>query len=70
YEDSQTVSSEVTKRGYQFPIGLDTQGNLSTKFNVSGTPTILLLTKDRTISWLSTGLSPTLELRIKNFLTN
>lgn len=70
YENSQTVTEEVKKADYQMSVGLDHQEQLTRKFKVSGTPTILFITKENKIDWMTTGLSPSLELRIKNFLSN
>jgi thiol-disulfide isomerase/thioredoxin len=70
FEDSNIVTKTINERTYNIPIGLDPKGELATKFQVSGTPTIIFVTKDQKIDWISTGLSPTLELRLKNFLTN
>ncbi len=70
YENSQAVTEEVKKADYQMSVGLDFQEQLTRKFKVSGTPTILFITKENKIDWMTTGLSPSLELRIKNFLSN
>lgn len=70
YEHASTVREEIQKQNYVFTVGLDPEGSLSKQFNVSGTPTILFINKEQQIEWVTTGLSPSLELRIKNFLTN
>lgn len=69
FENSATVREEVQKQNYEFPVGVDPEGTLSKQFNISGTPTILFINKDQKMEWVTTGLSPSLELRIKNFLT-
>lgn len=70
YEEAQTVEQEYKKSGYQMQLGLDFKEQLTHKFKVSGTPTILFISHENKIDWITTGLSPSLELRIKNFLSN
>ncbi|WP_409479494.1 TlpA family protein disulfide reductase [Pseudobdellovibrio sp. HCB154] len=67
-EDKALVDKVVTERGYQFPIGYDLDGQVSQLFKIQGTPTLVFLNGDKTIRWLSTGLSPLLKLRLNIFL--
>lgn len=43
-------------------------GQVSKKYNVTGTPTVVFIDAEEKINWITTGLSPTLEYRIKEFL--
>lgn len=67
-EAPDVVSQAVQDRGYQMPVALDPRGITSRNFKVTGTPTVVLLDRDGKIHWVTSGLSPSLELRIKNFL--
>jgi hypothetical protein len=68
YEERGLIEKTVVDRGYRFPVGLDQQGIISSQYGVKGTPTIVFLRGDRSIEWITTGLSPLLSLRIKRFL--
>lgn len=52
---------------YDFLVAHDTTSQLSQKFNVIGTPTILLINEKNEIQWRTTGISPTLEARVLSF---
>lgn len=67
YEDKTTVQKFVAEAGYQFQVALDEEGQLAKKYNISGTPTLILVNDNNVVEWSTTGLSPTLELRIQNF---
>lgn len=67
-EEKQTVDRVVSERGYQFQVGYDFDGQVARKFSVAGTPTVVFLNADKTIRWITTGLSPLLKLRINIFL--
>ncbi len=67
-EEKQTVDRVIAERGYQFQIGYDFDGAIASKFAVAGTPTVVFLNADKTINWITTGLSPLLKLRINYFL--
>ena len=66
-EDAKLVKDTIHERGYQFKVYLDLNGSASEAYKVEGTPTILLIDEDGKISWMTTGLSPTLEYRVKKF---
>lgn len=66
-EDITTVKNNVTENGYLFTVGIDSSGEIARQYKVSGTPTLLLVKSDGTIDWITMGLSPSLELRIKSF---
>lgn len=67
-EDKSLVDKIVAERGYQFPVAYDLDGKVSQLFKIQGTPTLVFLNGDKTIRWLSTGLSPLLKLRLNVFL--
>lgn len=67
-EDKALVDRTVAERGYQFPIGYDLNGQVAQKFLVEGTPTVVFLDADKTIRWVTMGLSPLLTLRLNIFL--
>lgn len=68
-ESEKSLVTKVSKeRNYQFLIGLDAQGQVANQFKVNATPTVVFINKDKKIHWMTTGLSPSLEFRVKNFL--
>lgn len=67
-EDPKTISDYLDKNAYQFIVALDPQGLLAEQFKVQGTPTIIFIDETGIIQWITMGLSPTLELRVNNFL--
>lgn len=69
-ENSDVVSKAVRDRRYTFIVGLDIAYSLAQALNVKGTPTLILVNKDQTIAWMTTGLSPSLEIRVRHHLKN
>lgn len=69
YESKEVVLDFLKTTPYQFLIAIDVNGKLAEKFNVSSTPTILFFETDGSVSWATSGLSPTLEFRAKNFFS-
>lgn len=67
-EEKKVVDRVVAERGYEFLVGYDFDGQISKKYSVQGTPTLVFIDKDKSIHWLSTGLSPFLSLRTRMFL--
>lgn len=67
-EDQHLVEETVKKNRYLFPIGLDSDGIVAAHFKVSATPTILFIDENQTISWMTSGISPSLTFRISSFL--
>lgn len=67
-EDKALVDRTAAERGYQFPVGYDLDGQVSQMFKIQGTPTVIFLNGDKTIRWITTGLSPLLKLRLNIFL--
>ena len=67
-EPKQTVVSFLEKHSYQFLVALDEFGVVANSYKVSGTPTVVFLDEKSQINWITTGLSPLLEFRVRNFL--
>lgn len=67
-EDAKTVKEAARERNYKFTILLDEQGRLASRLKVAVTPTVLFLEPDNQISWMTSGLSPTLVWRSKRHL--
>jgi thiol-disulfide isomerase/thioredoxin len=66
-ESREVVEENVNENGYRFTVVLDERSEVAEKFNVRGTPTLLLVGEDRAIKWMTVGISPSLELRLKSF---
>jgi thiol-disulfide isomerase/thioredoxin len=68
-EDFDTVQKFTTERAYKFQVAIDPEGRAGTAYNVPGTPTVLLLNADGSIGWMTMGISPTLEFRVKSHVS-
>lgn len=69
-ESKDVVDKVIAKRKFKIPVVRDEFGELANRIKVQGTPTIAFIDKTGTINWLSSGISPTLIYRIKNFLND
>ncbi len=69
-ESAATVNAFLEKNPFQFLIALDESGQIAETYSVQGTPTIAFLDEDGKVDWITTGLSPTLEFRVRSFLNN
>ncbi len=67
-EEKALVDRTVQERGYQFPVAYDFNGSVGQKFNVIGTPTVVFVNADKSINWMTTGISPLLKIRLNIFL--
>ena len=67
-ESREVVQGHVTQKKYTFPVAIDIDGALASLYEVNGTPTVFLVDENKNIQWMTVGLSPSLELRLKNFL--
>ncbi len=67
--DLELVRKEVRERGYTFNIATDTNRDLFRRFEVTGTPTLVVINSRNEVEWLTSGLSPTLEMRLPNLLS-
>lgn len=68
FEEAHFVSEFSKKHNYQFNIATDETGIAAKNYNVTATPTILFIEKTGDINWMTMGLSPSLEFRLKSFL--
>ncbi len=68
-ESAETVNQFLSENPLQFLIALDQTGKIAETYNVSGTPTVIFFDNMK-IEWMTTGLSPTLEYRVSQFLKN
>ncbi len=66
-QDVESVRETVKARGYTFEVGLDRDGAISEHFEVTQTPTLVVVGKEDKVEWMTSGLSPTLELRLKSY---
>lgn len=66
-DDKKQVVEYLKSEPFDFLMALDTRGEVSYKFKVNSTPTIFLLNEDGSVEWATTGVSPTLNFRIKKF---
>lgn len=69
-EEEALVRSVVAERGYSFQVVRDVEGVVADQFDVSVTPTVVFLSEDRRVEWMTSGISPTLVMRIKKFLSS
>jgi len=69
-ETKEQVNLFLESNPWQFLIALDESGKISESYQVTGTPTVIFLDKASKINWITTGLSPLLEFRVKDFLKN
>lgn len=67
-EDPIVVSSFVKEQKYFFKVAVDQSGRIAELYRVTGTPTILFIGDDQKVDWMTTGLSPSLEFRVRSFL--
>lgn len=69
-ESSQSILNYFNKAGYTY-APLQDPGNLAAKtLGAQGVPTILLVNKNNEITWMTLGVSPSLELRLTNHFKN
>ncbi len=68
-ERQETVESHLRREPYPFRVALDSDSAASRLYSVAATPTLLLIDKENKISWKTTGLSPSLELRARSFFS-
>ena len=67
-EDLKLIREKVVKEKYLFTVGIDADGSVAKKFEVSATPTIIFIDDKQIINWMTAGISPTLQYRISSFL--
>lgn len=69
-EDAPTVIQFMNENAYQFLVALDPTGEISTRYKVTATPTIVFLNEKSEVDWITSGASPSLEYRVNQFLKN
>lgn len=67
-ESEEAVNKVIGDRKFKMAVVIDKNNELANLLKVQGTPTIAFIDKTQTVTWLSSGISPTLIFRIKNFL--
>lgn len=69
-EEFKTVSQFVNEKKYIFSVGIDVNEKVAQMLNIKSTPTLLFVDEAGEIMWMTSGLSPSLEIRILYFLKN
>ncbi len=62
-EDEETVRQFVERTPFPYPVLLDPQDTLGQRYQVLGLPTVMIIDRQGTISFLETGISDTARLR-------
>ncbi len=62
------LQAVVKEREYNFPVVWDKDGALRKKYDVTVTPTIIVVDKKKEVVWATKGLSPLLEMKLKRYL--
>lgn len=68
FEDPVLVEKVAKDRAYAFEVLLDANGQLAHDLKVKVTPTIVFIDPSGAVDWISDGLTPTLEFRVRKFL--
>lgn len=66
-EARRTVEDHARENDYLFLVGFNESSSLGRLYKIAGTPTIMLVREDGELEWMTVGISPTLELRLKRF---
>lgn len=69
-ESEETVKAFVTENDYRFTVATDPHGAVAKLYKIAGTPTLLLIDETGKINWMTMGISPSLEVRLKAFFNN
>lgn len=67
-EDPELILKTATERNYPFHLLHDMNGDAFNFYKVRATPTTVFIDQAGKISWIGTGLSPTLGLRMEKHL--
>lgn len=67
-EDHSLIKKTIEQKGYLFQVVVDSRGHLTRDLNIKATPSLVFVDEDQKIEWISSGLSPTLVFRLKQFL--
>jgi cytochrome c biogenesis protein CcmG/thiol:disulfide interchange protein DsbE len=68
YEDAADLRRAAQDREYTFRIGIDHDGRAQETVGVEVTPTVMIKSRDQKVVWVTSGLSPTLEWRLRKHL--
>lgn len=63
-ENIETIKQHLETKDYTFPIAVDLDYSAAKAYNVKGTPTLALIDSKGIVTWMTMGLSPSLELRL------
>lgn len=66
-EKKEELLTFMADSKYGFQIAHDLDGKMSEFFKITGTPTLLLIDESNFVNWRTTGLSPSLEVRVLSF---
>lgn len=66
-EDVSLVNAYVKEKGYLFNIEFDPMGELAQAYHVDTTPSVFFVDETDKIIWATSGLSPSLEIRVLTF---
>ena len=67
-EDQSVVERDFKNKNYQFESYYNLDNKLASQLKAEVTPTIAFIDNQKRLRWISSGISPTLIYRIKNFL--
>jgi len=67
-QDLQALEKTILEKKYAFKTYLDKENTISTLLKINSTPTIVFIDETGKVSWQTTGVSPFLINRIKNFI--
>jgi cytochrome c biogenesis protein CcmG, thiol:disulfide interchange protein DsbE len=68
FEEAGLVRAAAQERGYQFLVALDPTGAMANQFLGNATPTVVFLDELQQVQLITTGISPSLEIRSLQFL--
>jgi len=66
-EDLKTVLDYTKNKNFKFEVALDESGQVAQLYDVVGTPTLILVDANGIVHWKTSGISPSLSFRVKNF---
>ncbi|MCO5143886.1 MAG: TlpA family protein disulfide reductase [Oligoflexia bacterium] len=65
-EDKKTVEEVVKEKGYTFLVATDEKADAAKIYEVVATPTLVLVDDQGKVKWKTTGLSASLEARLRD----
>lgn len=67
--DFELVKNHILKSNYLFTWSLDKDGEMARNFQITSTPTLMLVNND-VIEYVTSGVTPTLGIRLAEFFKN